>query len=676
MNFLNAGILGALALAAIPLIIHLINRRKAVDHPFAAFDFIMRSRQESVRRFRLKYILLLIIRTLIIVSVVMGAAMPVLYSRFVAGGKNAGNALVVFDNSASMTALEEGRTGFEAAVSFLNAYADRENLRSATILTICGTQEAIDADVAAGELAAKTAALAPTFYAGHAGPVLRKAAGMLAGASAWDRLLVISDFAVSDWTGVPESLFLHLQTPVLLASAYGDSERSNTGISSVALAADPSAGGEVTVRATVANNTGRVLADVPVSLYLGGKNIINGFVQAEASRGAVKEFVIDGSYESAPGYVRLPPDSFAADDARYFVYTAPAQPRILIIDGDQGIHFTAAESFFLEKALSDRRFGRNTASVTTPTGFDPKLLARTDILFVCNYVPSADQTEAIKGFVEKGGGLFVSLGDRVDPGEFNTRLAPLFNRWLRDRKTGVAHDVAQAAGLSITEPDHPAVRILSGLDEPEKYSFTNLFLLEPAPGASGATLLSLSSGEPLLVENKAGKGKVFLYLSTLDLAWNDFPLRPFFLPFLREAVQYLAGATWIAVKDTVFTGDTVVLPADAALQVDDPVGVRHSVAALAGAAKFGATSVPGLYRVPAAREGAQWFAVNMDPAECDLSRLSRDQRGAFFRGAHVQYLSVRSVGTADSLKPEPLWHWFFLFAALFALIEGLILRRS
>jgi len=152
MNFLNAGILGALALAAIPLIIHLINRRKAVDHPFAAFDFIMRSRQESVRRFRLKYILLLIIRTLIIVSVVMGAAMPVLYSRFVAGGKNAGNALVVFDNSASMTALEEGRTGFEAAVSFLNAYADRENLRSATILTICGTQEAIDADVAAGEL--------------------------------------------------------------------------------------------------------------------------------------------------------------------------------------------------------------------------------------------------------------------------------------------------------------------------------------------------------------------------------------------------------------------------------------------------------------------------------------------------------------------------------------------
>ena len=53
---------GAL-LALLPILIHLLQRRRPRPHPFAALELVLRSQRENVRRLRLKRLLLLIART-------------------------------------------------------------------------------------------------------------------------------------------------------------------------------------------------------------------------------------------------------------------------------------------------------------------------------------------------------------------------------------------------------------------------------------------------------------------------------------------------------------------------------------------------------------------------------------------------------------------------------------
>ena len=39
---------------------------------------------------------------------------------------------------------------------------------------------------------------------------------------------------------------------------------------------------------------------------------------------------------------------------------------------------------------------------------------------------------------------------------------------------------------------------------------------------------------------KTGAGRVLLWTSTLDLGWNDLPVKPVFLPFVHTVTRYLA----------------------------------------------------------------------------------------------------------------------------------------
>jgi hypothetical protein len=53
-------------------------------------------------------------------------------------------------------------------------------------------------------------------------------------------------------------------------------------------------------------------------------------------------------------------------------------------------------------------------------------------------------------------------------------------------------------------------------------------------------LAQFDNGLPALTEYAAGKGRVLVLATDLDSHWNDWPRSPTFLPFVREAVGYLA----------------------------------------------------------------------------------------------------------------------------------------
>ena len=80
LGFANAPLLYGLAAASVPILIHLLNRRKFREVPWAAMRFLLAAIRKNQRRIRIEQWLLLAIRTLIILLVVSAMAKPFLES--------------------------------------------------------------------------------------------------------------------------------------------------------------------------------------------------------------------------------------------------------------------------------------------------------------------------------------------------------------------------------------------------------------------------------------------------------------------------------------------------------------------------------------------------------------------------------------------------------------------
>ena len=60
--------------------------------------------------------------------------------------------------------------------------------------------------------------------------------------------------------------------------------------------------------------------------------------------------------------------------------------------------------------------------------------------------------------------------------------------------------------------------------------------------AKGAQILArFDDGAPALVERRVGNGRVLMWTSSLDLQWNDLPLKRSILPFVHRMVDDLAA---------------------------------------------------------------------------------------------------------------------------------------
>jgi len=103
-SFLNSIILFGLAAAAIPLLIHLLARRRLKKVYFSSLTFLKSMQKSQLRWLKIRQLLLLIVRTLIIIFLVLAFARPALRSHLRGVGAEAQtSAVVLLDNSYSMS---------------------------------------------------------------------------------------------------------------------------------------------------------------------------------------------------------------------------------------------------------------------------------------------------------------------------------------------------------------------------------------------------------------------------------------------------------------------------------------------------------------------------------------------------------------------------------------------
>src|SRR5438067_12727583 len=103
MAFLNPLLLFGAAAVASPILIHLLNNRKVRRVVWAAMRFLQPAVQRNQRRVTLEDLILLALRCLLLIFLALALARPAFRASGAPGSRGAVTAVVLMDNSYSMS---------------------------------------------------------------------------------------------------------------------------------------------------------------------------------------------------------------------------------------------------------------------------------------------------------------------------------------------------------------------------------------------------------------------------------------------------------------------------------------------------------------------------------------------------------------------------------------------
>ncbi|ADO69088.1 BatA domain-containing protein [Stigmatella aurantiaca] len=692
-------LLGALG-ALIPVLVHLFDRRRPRPHPFPTMAFVLRSQKRTASRLKLKRLLLYALRTLVLLAIPLALARPELRqdaAAAAAAAKGPAATAVVLDASLSMR-WTEGTSLFERGRDEArDALSDLLPEEPSTVLLCTATPSApppLGFDRA--RLRGMIDEAKPTYGPADLGRCMDLAARALEeNPMPGKRLVLISDMAASAFRleapppTVKGPTGAAVRPEVVLRNvAEGREVLPNHALVDLkvepALQAGPRA---FQFTFTVKNHGPEALKDLEAAVRTGETVLAKGFVDVPANGTAQKtltvRFAQGGTVE---GSVTLAPDALPEDDRRGFVLPVPRALKALVVNGAPHATRYRDEAFFVEAALSAPGSPVEVSVRDTEAGLREDFSTYDVVLLLNVPAPGPDEAQRLAAFVEAGGGLFVSMGDRVDPEAYNSRLGALLPRPLRLVRTSAEREDPDAetksAKLAKMEVEHPLFAPFTGRAEEGLVGarFYRYMLLEAdSPSTPGATqvLATYEDGAPAVAVARRGKGRVALFTSTVDRDWSDFSIRTSFLPLMQRFAAYLTGSLEERQEQRVRVGESAVLRPETGQTlagVRSPEGTEVPVKTQQdGAVSVGPLAEPGTYTVLGA-DGkalpALAFAVTLDPAESDLTRVPEETLTAYFGEETV----TTSSGEAERPK-VPLWTWLIVAACAAFFLEGTLLRN-
>jgi hypothetical protein len=696
VNFLSPALLVGLLAAAIPPILHLIFRRKAVRVRFPSLELIRRSNRKTARRHKLQQWLLMLTRSLLLAAVAFAMARPYLEPETAAGGApslTGGAVSVVVDASWPMGYAQGG----ERLIDRARIAADRalRGLGSGGLaaLVVAGAKaEAVVPEVTADLdlVRRQIEAVEVTPRLGTLGEAVARAYETLSSAppSLPRRVVVLTTpaGAASGLPTPPPGSGIELVAVDLLEGKPPE----NRAVLDVQARPAPDLGpGQWRLDARIANLGAASVERLPVSVLVEGEVKVRGFVTLEPGQDTTKTFNLrlPPSATSLRAEVVIESDALEADDTRALWLSPAPELRVLAVNGDPRPIPQRDELFYFERALAPTAAAttRVRVEVARADTVDAQRVAAADVVVLANLpVPSPELARALEAYVRGGGGLLVAMGDQVQPADTNAQLGKLLPRALRDVRTAgdaAASDEGGDRRVALVTRFDRGHAILQPFVDPSRSSLARIgvaryMLLDPSPDAQGEVVLALEDGTPYLLTRPVDRGRVALLTGTLDRDWNDLPIRPDFVPLLEQVLRYLA-------RVTSSEGRAFVVGQPAPLRVDDPTVARVVVEAPSGQRttldrptdatpwQVIDTSAPGLYRVapdPPLEGVAELpgFAIGLDPLGSDLraARAPKDDTD----GDSTPVASATAPGALGPEGRTELWHAALL--GLFFLLLG------
>ena len=722
MSFLSAAFLLALPLIAVPIVIHFYRGRRRDVVLWGAMQFLAAAVTKGRRMERLEEILLMVLRLAAVAALVLALARPMVRSTWL-GHSTEREVVLVLDNSMSMSRVVGGQSAVDQmrkkATSVVDSLSSADGVQ---VLLAAGsewaTAEPIGTD-ASGKRRLKELieSTEPTLGAADLLDCLQAAIHLEANDKLTGRhVVVLTDSQASSWHADRVGAWRQMgaeckAAPVPTTIEVVDCGLDATQIDNVAVVSLTAVKNLVRpnepleLKAEIANVGDVASPSMHVQWLVGDKVMQESPVAALEPHGKTQATTTLKLAESgifAIGCRIDRADQLPLDQENWLVAQVASELPVLFVQSESASNSAVPSSELFAAALGFK----GTEAEAWHAVFRPDVIAASALaahpiteyraIIIDNLAELDPQgVERLETFVRNGGGLWIALGDKIEPTKFNRDwykdgdgLSPLALDSLE--VLDKADDVA--ATVHPPSRDHAATMQLANttqldIDEARVRQHW-AFAKRPAEEEPVSFLLESGQGRTLVVEKYFGQGRILVQSFPLGMEWSNLPLLKAYVVMIHDWLGYVTAPTSARYNLNPGTSIIASAPKDApkaSAEVVTPRGKKIPLTATSADAntvfRYMQTQLPGMYRVRFTNDGAAAgdvpFHVAQDSTESNLKVLGAAERDSLLEPAGVHFSGAAAKlpeGNETAPRREPLWG--LLLAALVALLAGELLMAS
>lgn len=603
LSFLNPLFFIGLIAIALPIIAHLISRKSGVKKSFPALRFLISTQGDLATRSRIKDFVLLLLRAFIIVFIVLIFAKPAVFS-FSKKSDNAPLTIaVVIDNSFSMGYENNFKNAKDKALEIVEEAPDGSFILISSLINQKDKKPMLSEKKNLLRKSIKELELSNSFTNNE--KKLQYIFSQIQSAPTEKKTVTfITDFQKNGWNNEDFK-----RDWLELINISSDSSAANHAVSATDLyyAED-----SIQVRSEISNFSNNKVADLLTITKLDSEEISEYLdIEPQTLNTSEVSFVNQNISQTDTGWVKTVNDRLKVDDIRYFLSIENEDSKILIVDGDPREDSRLSETYYLARALET--LSENSSTNITILDNDSVLsedLFVYDIIYLANVGEITPKfSRELEKFVNDGGTTVFFLGNRVRSRSYNTLLKNLIPGEIQTKIEG-------SFRLSPTNLEIFSKDITNKISQ---INIQKLFQTNPLPESE--VLIQSSDNIPFLLKKDYGQGSSFMFASSADTRWSNFSITPVFLPITKKILEldkieknnsrhFFVGET-VNIEVTNTSKQTVVIGPDS-----------QEYQLQSGASEFNQTHKPGIYNVESGGDLIYNFAVNINPKESNLEKIS------------------------------------------------------
>ena len=551
--FLHPWLLLGLMGITLPLIIHLIGKKKAPILNFAAFDFLLSVNKRLARREKLRQFLLLLLRCLAILCLTLAIARPVPQSALVTNNDKQERLILVIDASPSMSYLLDGKTLLQHAKNqALELVSHLQPGDLAAVLQSGKTTEnklstdfrKIKQDIKSIELNTE----------GNLNSTIEQAIYLLGETKQHATLVIIGDLSKNSLELLPQIN----QTPAPDLRFIDAAKRKellplgNIALTDFIIERSTNSDLERQFKLSVQNYGAKEVNQCKVILSINDEIVQQNFValypQQTSTLTFTHHFENPGVFYGLLKFNDECDTNYPIDNQIQFVVHVYKPLHILAISGDPRNVPIEDELFFVEKAIDaipagDPAINLHVRHSEEPTlnnmrfdKFNAMILANIDYL-------APPIINKIKTYLDQGGGILFSMGDKIQFETFNNTFKNLIPHPIRDLYQANSIEPAHAPlAIATIDQRHPIFVKMGPAAEASLRAAqtTGHFHTEIGSIQKTRILLSFDNQAPALIEGRKNNGgRILLLTTSLDMDLSDLALRTVFPAFIQRCLRYL-----------------------------------------------------------------------------------------------------------------------------------------
>ncbi|MFD0896079.1 BatA domain-containing protein [Luteolibacter ambystomatis] len=642
MSFLQQSLLWFTLAAAIPVIIHLLNKRRHKTIRWAAMQFLLKATKESRGKKKLRHILILTCRALGLAMLAIAAARPVMSGLL---GWNAGrvdNVILILDRSASME-LRPG-DGFDSRRAQVlekvrNTFKDLGGARLVLIDSASGQPQ----EVPSPDVLPDLTAAGPSDTAADLPALATRAAEFLTEIQGRSEVWIATDLQASNWKAADErwaavraSLSSLPSKPSIRVLGLTGPTAANT---SLRLASARRIADQLVLDLEVTRaEDARGSVNLPLTVNLNGARTTETLTLTGQALKFQKRITLPSGSTTGHGWLSIPADGNPRDNAAFFAYGPDRPAKSIVVAG------TTETANYLQLSAAPPGFANQSVTRVDPAKIASLMPGDAACILWSAPLPTGPTADMLQRYLSEGGQVVFF------PPAQASELQFLELKWSPPQ------EAATGKFFILKDWNHDDGPLRDGADGTTIPAERLKAIRRQIPTGDAASLAKWDDGEAFLVRKIVDRGTAWFVASQPDYTWSNLGDADVLLPLVQRTV--MAGGERFDASYLSHVGSEAskLQPGETRTRLDD-YGTPDPANASWDA---------GIYKL-----GDRLIALNRPTAEDAPEIVSHEGIAASLDG--TGYTLFEQAGkAADTSASRGMWK-AFLCAVLFFLLSEAVL---